>query len=144
MMQEPRPIGKQLRMINNTLRESWDKRLLKYNLTGSQMEVLVYLRCRKEQETHQREIERWFRLKNPTVTGLLNRLEEKGFISRRTNPADKRYRVIELTEKGHRVLSDMWEEVLETDKRIYECLSAQEQEQLGELLGRILNRLSEA
>ena len=33
----------------------------------------------------------------------MNRLEEKNFIVRRTNPADRRYRVVELTEKGEQM-----------------------------------------
>src|SRR5699024_4850070 len=95
-MQKPFPIGRQLRMLNNKFRELGDRNLQKYNLTAAQLDVMIYLKCSGEEEIHQRQIENWFQLKNPTVTGLLNRLEEKGFIIRRTNPADRRYRVIEL------------------------------------------------
>lgn len=142
-MQEPRRISKLLRMLNNSFREMRDRNLLKYNLTAAQMDVLVYLKCSGEKEIHQREIEHWFHLKNPTVTGLVNRLEEKGFLTRRTNPSDKRYRVIELTEKGNIVLDQMWEEAFQIDGRIYSCLSEDEERVLEELLERILNNLSE-
>ena len=104
---------------------------------------MIYLKCSGEEEIHQRQIENWFQLKNPTVTGLLNRLEEKGFIIRRTNPADRRYRVIELTEKGEQILGQMWEQAWNLENRIYDCLSKEEQEQLMVLLDRILNSLSE-
>ena len=101
MRRGPSPISKRIRIINNKFRELWDKNLLKYNLTGVQMEILCYLKCNPDKEIHQREIEYWFQLKNPTVTGILNRLEEKGYITRRRNPADGRYRIIEVTEKGN-------------------------------------------
>ena len=39
-------------------------------------------------------------LKNPTVTGLLNRLEEKGFITREQNLNDKRSKFIKMTEES--------------------------------------------
>ena len=139
-----RLIGKQLRMINSKFREVADRNLQKYNLTAAQLDVLIYLKCSGAQEIHQREIERWFQLKNPTVTGLLNRLEEKNFIVRRTNPADRRYRVVELTEKGEQMLDAMWEEARSLENRIYSGLSAEELEMLSGLLERILNRLSEA
>lgn len=143
-MQKPSPLSKQLRMINNKFREVSDRNLQKYNLTAAQLDVLVYLKCSKDAEIHQRQIEQWFRLKNPTVTGLLNRLEEKGFILRRTRPEDKRYRVVELTEKGEQLLGQMWEEYRMLENRIYSCLSGEELEVLTGLLDRILNSLSEA
>lgn len=142
-MQKPFPIGRQLRMLNNKFRELGDRNLQKYNLTAAQLDVMIYLKCSGEEEIHQRQIENWFQLKNPTVTGLLNRLEEKGFIIRRTNPADRRYRVIELTEKGEQILGQMWEQAWNLENRIYDCLSKEEQEQLMVLLDRILNSLSE-
>ena len=77
-MQKPFPIGRQLRMLNNKFRELGDRNLQKYNLTAAQLDVMIYLKCSGEEEIHQRQIENWFQLKNPTVTGLLNRLERKG------------------------------------------------------------------
>ena len=98
MRRGPSPISKRIRIINNKFRELWDKNLLKYNLTGMQMEILCYLKCNPDKEIHQREIEYWFQLKNPTVTGILNRLEEKGYITRRRNPD---YRSDGKRQSGH-------------------------------------------
>lgn len=142
-MQKPFPISRQLRMINNKFREIGDKNLQKYNLTAAQLDVLIYLKCNGEEEIHQRQIEKWFQLKNPTVTGLLNRLEEKHFIVRKTNPEDRRYRVIELTEKGEQLLGQLWEEACNLENRMYSNLSEEEQKVLMDLLDRILNSLSE-
>ena len=127
MRRGPSPISKRIRIINNKFRELWDKNLLKYNLTGMQMEVLCYLKCNPDKEIHQREIEYWFQLKNPTVTGILNRLEEKGYIARRRNPDDGRYRIIEVTEKGNQVMDDMGEGARDLDERIYDCMTDEEQ-----------------
>ena len=143
MRRVPSPISKRIRIISNKFRELWDRNLQKYNLTGVQMEVLCYLKRNEDQEIHQREIEYWFQLKNPTVTGILNRLEEKGYITRRRNPADGRYRIIELTEKGNQVLENMGESARNLDDRIYDCMTKEEQEKLLELLERILATMSE-
>ena len=142
-MQCPSSIGKKFRMISNKFREVADKNLQKYNLTAAQLEILIYLKSSEEEEIHQRQIETWFRLKNPTVTGLLNRLEEKEFMVRRMNPADRRYRVRELTDKGEQLLGEMWEEAKMAENRIFGSLSQEELDQLSGLLDRILISLSE-
>ena len=142
-MQKPFPIGRQLRMLNNKFRELGDRNLQKYNLTGVQLEVLCYLKCNPDKEIHQREIEYWLQLKNPTVTGILNRLEEKGYITRRRNPDDGRFRIIEVTEKGNQVMEDMGEGARDLDDRIYDCMTDEEQAKLLELLDRILATMTE-
>lgn len=35
---------------------------------------------------------------NPTVTGLIQKLEKSGFVKRVANPEDKRSKLLELTE----------------------------------------------
>ncbi|MFC3039184.1 MarR family winged helix-turn-helix transcriptional regulator [Virgibacillus xinjiangensis] len=53
----------------------------------------------QERDRQVQHIELSLNLTNPTVSVLLSRLEEKGFIRRITNPADNRSRIIELTDK---------------------------------------------
>jgi DNA-binding MarR family transcriptional regulator len=136
-------INKQLKMIHNAFEERRNRHLLKYNLTSSQMEVIFYLRFHEEEKIHQREIEKWFRLKNPTVTGILNRLEEKDFIVRKTSESDKRFRVIELTEKSRCMMQEIYEEMWQMDDRIYSCMTEEERKLLSDLLERILNSITE-
>ena len=143
MQREPNTINKQLKMIQKTFEARRNKHLSKYNLTSSQQEILFYLGFHEGEPIHQREIEKWFRLKNPTVTGILNRLEEKGFIVRKTKENDKRFRMIELTEKSRCLMQEMCEEMWQMDDKIYSCMTAEERSQLSGLLERILNSLSE-
>jgi DNA-binding MarR family transcriptional regulator len=42
----------------------------------------------------------------PSVTGLLDTLENKGLIERRPHPADRRRRLVHLTASAHEVLTD--------------------------------------
>lgn len=143
MQREPNIINKQLKMIHNTFEERRNKHLLKYNLTSSQQEILFYLGFHEGEPIHQREIEKWFHLKNPTVTGILNRLEEKGFIVRKTGETDKRFRMIELTEKSRCLMQEMREEMWQMNDKIYSCMTEEERSQLSGLLERILNTLAE-
>ena len=52
------------------------------DVTPAQMDLmlLLYGKEQKGEEVTQRDIETVLRLSNPTVTGLLNRMEEKGLV----------------------------------------------------------------
>ena len=94
------------------------------------MDVLLYLKRHEEDKLTQRDLETGLTLKNPTVTGLLNRLEEKGFITREQNLNDKRSKFIKMTEKTQRVLDDAYLYIQELDAQVLNGISEEEQEQL--------------
>ena len=72
-------IGKILKIVNNYMDKDINNCLSDYNITRSQMGILIYIQVAecKNIEANQVDIEKEFNLKNPTVTGLINRLEEK-------------------------------------------------------------------
>ena len=79
-MQKKRTIGFMFKQINNVYEKEFNNRLRTLGITASQCAVLDYLfDCEKEEVT-QRDIEKGLNLRNPTVTGLLKRLDEKGYI----------------------------------------------------------------
>ncbi len=41
----------------------------------------------------------------PTITGILNRLEERGLVIRRRSPADRRHQMVSLTPQGQDILN---------------------------------------
>mgnify|MGYP000346849506 CR=1 FL=1 len=59
-------------------------------ITGRQADILFYLMDHKEEKVKQVMIEKAFRLSNPTVTGVLNRLEQNGFLTRELSEKDRR------------------------------------------------------
>lgn len=134
------PIGNKFKIINCAFEEAKNKFLNQYNITAAQFDILLFLRMNPKKEIHQREIEKWLRLKNPTVTGILNRLEEKQFIIRRTNDADKRFRMIDLTEKGTMVLKDVYVEMKRMEAELFSCLTEQELQQLCGMLDKIIEQ----
>lgn len=136
-------LEKKFKMIHNAFEEKNNRRLMQYNLTSAQMDILIYLKHNEGRKIHQRELEKWLRMKNPTVTGILNRLEEKEFIVRKVNPEDKRFRLIELTEKSTCIMEEMCSHMQEMDAWMNSCMTEEEQKQLAEYLDRILSRLSE-
>ena len=94
-----------------------------------------------EQEASQRDLERKLRLKPSTVNGIVDRLEAKGYVSRRASPQDGRVRLVSLTEAGRSKVQDFHVIVEETERRFTASLSEQERGQLRKLLSRIIENL---
>ena len=111
-----------------------------YDVTPVQTRMLVYLsRC--QSEVNQRDLERELRLRPSTVNGIVSRLEEKGYIARRTSPTDGRVRLVSLTDAGCGKLDAFRFTLEEVNRRFGAILTAEEREQLGGLLSRIITDL---
>jgi DNA-binding MarR family transcriptional regulator len=75
---------------------------------------------------------------NPTqMVFLVDELEDRGFVERRRNPADRRSYALYLTPAGRDMLSKVQEAGRVHQARLGASLSETEQEQLTELLRRI-------
>lgn len=76
-----------------------NRELAKQGLTAAQGHIIGYL-FRTEQAPCARDLEEFFQLSHPTVSGLLSRMEAKGFIEFRTDETDRRIKRIYPLEKG--------------------------------------------
>ena len=140
-MEEKVLIGFLIKQIHIAFETRCHKNLQRYNLPPSQMDVLLYLKKHEEDTLTQRDLEIGLTLKNPTVTGLLNRLEEKGFITREQNLNDKRSKFIKMTDKSERVLEDAYLYIQELDAKMLNGISKEEKEQLFKHIYKILDNL---
>lgn len=79
------------------------------------------------------------RLDSGTLTPVLKRLEQAGFVTRRRDPEDERRVLIALTAAGQ----DLREQVSDVPSRLVESmgLNAEEYRQLRRLLNSLLDRL---
>lgn len=129
-------IGRMIKIISNYMDKSCNNDLSQINMTRSQMGTLIYLhKCKnKNIEVNQVDIEKEFKLKNPTVTGILNRLEDKGYIMRVSSNKDKRYKKIELTSSGVEIVENGKSKAEKLEDELVSNLSQSEKEKLRELL----------
>ncbi len=102
-----REIGFYLKKIFQTMEKSLNKDLENIDLTSMQAHVLIYLYKNRNNIINQRDIERKFSLTNPTVNGILNRLENKGFIKRVISVNDARNKEIKITDKSISLITKM-------------------------------------
>lgn len=66
----------------------------------------------------------------PNATGLVNRMEERGLIMRRDDPADRRVVLVELTAAGRRLIGEMESERQERMRRLFRQLDPAQQDRL--------------
>ncbi len=133
--------GVLLKKINLKYENRINEVVRKHDLTRAQCDIIVFLVKSKDHEVTQREIERFFNISNPTVTGVLNRLETKGFIVRKASVKDARYKIIESTDKAKGVDEKIRSELDRNDTEIFSVLNDQEKVELRKLLKKVIKNL---
>ena len=92
-------------------------------------------------ELSQRELVELTRLKAPSISAILKKMEDEGLVERRFNPDDRREIRVSLTPKGADVDRSIMETLKSTDEAGLKGLSSEEQEILMSLLFRIRDNL---
>ncbi len=141
-MEQQLMFGCLFKKIHIAFESHCNKYLQKYNLTHSQLSVILYLNKNKDLLITQRDLEAELRLKNPTVTGILKRLEEKNLIYRQINENDKRSKFIKLTEKSQSLIEEGSKNMENLELNMFEGFSNKEKEELTILLTKILNNFN--
>src|SRR3990172_5561753 len=92
-------------LTGDLLTKEADRLLRGFNLTGSQFDVLMLLRYQAGPEgISQTELSRMLLVNRANVTGLVDRMERNGLLTRWSHPSDRRVRMIRMTRKGVRLL----------------------------------------
>lgn len=73
-----------------------------------------------------------------TSGSVIGRLEAKGWVRRKADPADKRRKLLWVTPAGEQVALEMKHAVSKVQSRLLAPLKKAEREQLGMLLGKLI------
>jgi DNA-binding MarR family transcriptional regulator len=68
------------------------------------------------------------------VVGLLNELEERGLITRRRDPADRRRHIVEVSATGAQELAQTYAQLATVEDDLFKTLTSQQRATLHELL----------
>lgn len=107
-----------------------------YGITHQQYMLLRFIIL--NEPVRQIDIEKFFLLSNPTVTGILSKLEAKGYIIRVKNPTDSRSKLVSASE----MTKNMQEKLLNLGPQIEEELTDQLSESEYETIIRILKKIA--
>lgn len=140
-MQQPSDTGVYFKLINDKLRTQANADLKAHGLTMTQSRVLRFLSDIGGEAT-QKEIEEFLSVAHPTVVGIVSRLEQNGFITFHLDSADKRNKVVVLTEKAVQVDREMKEIIRRQDEKLFASLSKEQVKELTFLLQTIYENLN--
>ena len=117
--------------------------LADYDLTASQCRVLKFLFLQQNKSARIVDIEKECVITHPTVLGLLDSLEKKGFVLKVVNPKDARSKLISLTPKAKEMQRELEATIAKIDHMWVKHLSEQERKELQKLLQKLLRMESE-
>ena len=126
-----------LYLCSKELTRRYQPLLDKLNLTYIQYVVMMYFW--EIGHASAGEVSRALMLDPSTLTPILKKLEQKGYLARRRDPEDMRSLSVALTPAGEALK----EEALAVPGRMANCLGLNEEEafRLGKLLGKVLNNI---
>ena len=129
-----------VRILHWCSSNAMDNAMGELELTGAQGHIMAYLAHTKTPPCP-RDLEAEFHLTHPTVSGLLSRLEQKGFVELRTDPEDRRVKRIYVLEKGRQCHEVMHQTILDNEQRIVAGFTLEEQELFSEFLQRAIRNM---
>ena len=111
--------------------------LAEMDLTASQGHILAYI-AHSPQPPCPHDMEEALQLSHPTVSGLLSRLEKKGFIRITPDPDDRRCKRVCLDEKGRECRARMDKTITDNEHRMVENFTEEEKRQFVNFLDRAI------
>lgn len=138
-------VGLLIKFVNGKVNNKINKNLAEFNLTGVQHEILCFInRNEKERDVFQKDIEKCLKLTNPTVTGIVKRLEEKEMIERSPSKEDARYKCLHSTEKGKEMICKSFSfGATHIEKQLVKGMTDEEIKTLKKLLYKSLKNMEE-
>lgn len=134
-------LGPRVRIIHQAVSQQMDRRLASLELTGIQSMILRFV-SQQDGAVYARDVEKRFQLTHPTVSGLLQRMEAKGFVTLQPEESDRRLRRIGLTPKAEHCQKLIRAHIAYMEERMLQGLSGQEQAELKRMLDRVLENLT--
>jgi MarR family transcriptional regulator, transcriptional regulator for hemolysin len=134
-------VGTLLHDVAHLLRTVIDREALPHKLTRAQWHTLEILE--KTDGLTQVELAERLELGNATVGRLIDRLEKRGFVERRSDPADRRTKRVYMQAKTVLpILEELREKADGVSNEVLHGLSRDEQRQLASVLKSIKSNLS--
>lgn len=133
--------GMYFKRIHLDIEKEIHTKLSAYNLTKSQLDILNYLDQHPDQMTCQKDLQNYLHVSNATINGLVNRLEQNGYIYRITNSEDKRMVSIHPTEKANQIKDLFLTTIYNLEQKMMAHIASDKQEELVNLLEQMIQNI---
>lgn len=124
-----------LNKVRRKIHRYYESKLATFNITPVQFYVLSALW--DNDEIKFKDLALRLEMDGATLTGILDRMEKRGFIQRKADPDDRRSVLICLTDKSKELRPQMIEITQNLDKEFRDKVSDEEFNQLLKILDRL-------
>lgn len=135
-----RTIGFLIADVARMMRSAFDRRVRRIGLTRSQWQVLSVLHWRPG--LSQSELAEMLEVERATAGRMIDRLEQKGWVTRRRDPGDRRTWRLHLTAEAEAVQAEMGQIAAEMIDDAMAALRPGERAALTEMLDRVKGQLT--
>lgn len=116
--------------------------LAQKDITAVQANILLYILHRGGQGISLTDIHRTFGYSMATLSNMVKRLREKGYIQAEHCCGDDRCRLLSGTEKSRRIQKDLEETITSVQGQLYDGFSQEELCTLDRLQGKLVHNLT--
>ena len=134
--------GFMIMRIDRILMRHLEESLVDFDLTPSQIRFVMYMDRCGDRPVSMKEIEERFDVAQPTVAGIMKKLERRGFVELAQSPSDRRAKNARLTDAGRELVRSQEHHRISMENRLMDSLEPDERERLRDMLSRILDDLS--
>lgn len=141
-MEEGKKIGVELKKLNNLIRRSLAKS--RTDDDGGKLGAggfIIGFVAESDKSVYQKDIEKEFKIRRPTATAMLKRLEAAGYLTRVEEDGDKRLKRIILTEKAKEMHEYFTERANVIEKKMDSVLTESERKELFRIIEKLQLRL---
>ena len=144
MAESDKKIGVELKKLNNLIK----RRLIKSKPVddgaklGAGGFIIGYV-AESRVSVYQKDIEKEFKIRRPTATAMLKRLEAAGFLVRVGEDGDKRLKRIVLTDKAKKMHEEFTKRADEIESEFDSVISPSERSQLLKIIEKLQSRLEQ-
>lgn len=136
----PAHYGYYIRLLHSATDQAVTNALASMDLTAAQGHIMGFITHRPEPPCP-RDVEEAFHLSHPTVSGLLSRLEKKGFLQLRSDAKDRRVKRIYVLPKGMELEETMHATIRASEEKLTRDFTEAEKEQFARLLQRAIRNV---
>lgn len=139
MTEQYEQLANELVQVNEALLHQPAQDLLS-KLSRGEHFVLNYLLTRYGQ-AHPTDLSRHMVVSTARIAALLNRMEEKGLISRLPDPLDNRQIIVSLSPKGEKAIEAFRKKVIQATARMLELLGPDDSQEFLRLQRKLVTNL---
>lgn len=134
-------IGPMIKVLNKDFELLHTERANEIGLTPAQLFVLHYVSKHQENGVCHRDIEKQFELSHATVSGIISRLEAKGFINCFADSSDRRFKNIIVTDKAKRCDAEIKNHIDRYERQLVNGFSEEEKMLLVDFISRMIKNV---